>query len=103
MSYHRRIRFIKILLFLSLFIGVDWAIEWTELRPKSLTAFVDTISLLTGLGTQLIEDLLVAAVAYLVLEIILVLTGSLNSLTGEPRRESRMPEEYTHEHGRADE
>ena len=100
---HPRARFIRMLFFLALFVAIDWAIEWTELRPKSFNAAVDAISLSTGLGAVLVENLLVAVAAYLLLQIILVLTGSLRFLTGEPRRVSRMPEEFTHEHGRADE
>ena len=97
-----RARAIKIIAFLALFILINWAIELAALRPRSLRSAVDSIALTTGLGAQLVEDMLVGAVAYLVLQIVLVLTDSLRFLTGEPRRQMRTPDELTHEHGAAD-
>ena len=97
-----RIRAIKVILFLALFVLVDWGIEWTALRPRSITVAVDSVALATGLGSQLVENLLVGAIAYLLLKIILVLTNSLRFLTGEPRRQLRMPDHLTREHGPAD-
>ena len=93
---------IKAIFFLAVFILIDWVIEWTSLRPRSLTEAVDLISVETGLGSQLIDTLFVGVVAFLVFQIILVLTNSLQFLTGDRRREVRTPEEMTHEHGVAD-
>ena len=98
-----RVRSVKIIVFLALFILINWAIEWTSLRPRSLTATVDSVAIATGLGSQLVEDIIVGAAAFLVLQIILVMLNSLRFLTGEPRREVRMPDDLTHEHGAADE
>ena len=89
--FRTRARFVKILFFLALFIWVDWAIEWTALRPKSLTAAVDSVSLATGVGPQLIDDLVVGLVAFVFLQIILAVTDSLRFLTGERKREIRLP------------
>ena len=98
-----RLRTFKILIFLALFILINMIIEWTELRPRSLTAAVDSISLVTGLGSQVIDTLFIGVAAYVCLQIILVLSDSLRFLTGEPRREVRMPDDLSHEHGSADE
>ena len=100
---HSRGRAVKIIVFLALFVLIEWTIEWTELRPRAVTAAVDSVALATGLGSQLVEDVLVGAAAFIALQIILVLVRSLGYLTGEPRREMRMPDEMTHEHGAADE
>lgn len=94
-----RPRTIKALLFLALFIWIDWVIEWTALRPKLLTAAVDSISRATGLGSNLIEDVFVGLAAWLLLQIILLLTDSLRFLTGEPKRKFRMRASLRHEDG----
>jgi hypothetical protein len=97
--FRTRARLIKMLVFVALLIGIDWAIEWTELRPKALTATVDSISLATGLGSPLIENLVVALIAWLFFQIILLLTDSLRFLTGERKREFRLPDSLPREDG----
>ena len=83
-------RTMKVLLFLVLFLLIDEAIEWTSLWPRSLTAAVDQISMATGVSSPIVQNLLVAIGAYCVLQIVLVLSGSLRYLTGERRRGVRL-------------
>lgn len=98
-----RVRTIRTMLFLALFVFIELTIDWTGLRSQSITPVMDSFSLVTGLPSQLIEDVLVGAAAYMCLKLILLLSGSLQFLTGEPRREVRAPEEFFHEAGPADE
>lgn len=98
-----RARSFKMIFFLALFISIDWVIEWTALRPRALTEAVDSVSMATGVGSQTVENVFVGAAAFVALQIVLVLTTSLRFLTGEPRREARMADEMTREHGPADE
>lgn len=100
---HARARSFRMILFLALFILIDWAIEWTALRPRSLTEALDRVSLASGVDSQIVENVLIGAAAFLALQIVLVLTTSLRFLTGEPPRRVRPPDELTHEHGAADE
>jgi hypothetical protein len=84
-------RTMKFLLFLVLFLLIYEVIEWTSLWPRSLTAAVDQISLSTGVSSPIVQNLLVAIGAYCLLQLVLVLSGSLRSLTGERRRQIRLP------------
>ena len=83
-------RTIKVMLFMVLFLLIDEAIEWTSLLPRSLTVAVDQISMATGVSSPIVQNLLVAIAAYCALQVVLVLSGSLRSLAGEPRRQFRM-------------
>lgn len=76
----------RILGFLALCILIESGIEWTGLRPASLTAAEDSISLTTGLGSPLVEALVVGAFAWVCLRVIEVLSGSLRTVAGEPKR-----------------
>ena len=99
--FRTRAPLIKILAFLALFILTDWAIEWTALRPRSLTAAFDAIALATGFRTQWVENVAVGIATFLFLQIILAVTDSLRFLTGERRRESR-DAGYPHDDGSDD-
>ena len=99
--FRTRASLIKILVFVPLFVLTDWAIEWSALRPKLLTAAVDSISLATGFRTQWVENTVVGVATFFFLQIILAVTDSLRFLTGERRRESRGAG-YPHDDGSDD-
>lgn len=75
--------------FLALCILIESGIEWTSFRPASLSATEDSISLATGLGSPLVEALLVGVFAWICLRLIGILSGSLRTVAGEPKPEPR--------------